>query len=70
MKNAAVEPRRGARVLRLPAVAALVGVSQPTIYRWAKKGVFPPSMGLGPQSVGWLEDEVQAWIEARAAERK
>jgi hypothetical protein len=30
---------------------------------------FPRPIALGPRSVGWIEEEVDAWIEARRARR-
>lgn len=37
--------------------------------RLEKEGKFPKHLNLGPQSIGWLEEEIEAWIAARAAER-
>ena len=34
-----------------------------------KQGRFPKPIALGPRSRGWLVSELDAWIEARAAER-
>ena len=39
------------------------------ISRLEKEGKFPKHLNLAPQSIGWLEEEVDAWIAARAAER-
>jgi prophage regulatory protein len=39
------------------------------VSRLEKEGKFPKHFNLGPQSIGWLEDEIEAWIAARAAER-
>jgi prophage regulatory protein len=39
------------------------------VSRLEKADKFPKHVNLGPQSIGWLEAEVDAWIEARAAER-
>ena len=35
--------------------------SKPTIYVWVRKGIFPPPVQLGPNSVAWRESELQAW---------
>jgi prophage regulatory protein len=40
------------------------------ILRLEKQGLFPRRVQVGPGRVAWLESEVDAWIEARAAERK
>jgi len=35
------------------------------------RGTFPKAIKLGARSVGWLESEINAWIEAQvAASRK
>jgi len=39
------------------------------VSRLEKADKFPKHVNLGPQSIGWLEEEIDAWIEARAAER-
>jgi predicted DNA-binding transcriptional regulator AlpA len=33
-------------------------------------GTFPMSIPLGPKIKAWLEEEVEAWQEARMAQRK
>jgi prophage regulatory protein len=52
-------------ILRKPAVLAKTGLSYPTIYRRIQAGTFPQPVQLGPNSVGWIEDEVDAWIKSR-----
>lgn len=49
-------------------VTAAVGVSKPTIWRWAAQGKFPRPAKCGAAS-RWPWSEVQAWIDARVAER-
>ena len=39
-----------------------------TLYRWIKERGFPAGILLGPNTRAWPEDEVDAWLEARAAE--
>ncbi|MVZ97933.1 AlpA family phage regulatory protein [Sphingorhabdus sp. IMCC26285] len=53
------------RFLRLPEVLARVGVSYNTISRWEEQGIFPKRRHLGPNSVGWLEHEVNEWCASR-----
>src|SRR5439155_21569756 len=50
-------------ILRLPAVVAKTGLSASTIQRYGKAGKFPRRMQLGPNSVGWVVEEVDAWLE-------
>lgn len=60
---------RGARtykapqILRLKDVMQRVGLSRSTIYSKVKAGTFPKQKRLGPQSVGWLESDIDAFIE-------
>lgn len=58
------------RVLRLKEVLDKVGVSRATAYRLMKDAHFPVPITLGGNSVGWIEAEVDAWIEARMAARQ
>ena len=52
-------------ILRLKQVKARVGLSGSTIYLKAATGEFPKPISLGPKSSGWLEAEVETWIEER-----
>ena len=58
------------KILRLPKVLDRVGKSKASVYRDEAAGRFPKRISLGVNSVGWLESEIDAWIEARAAERE
>lgn len=53
------------KILRRPAVIDRSGLSYPTIWRKIQAGTFPQPVQLGPNSVGWLEEEVDAWIASR-----
>ena len=58
------------RVLRRPAVEDLTGLARSTIYTLMARGQFPRPIELaGASTVGWIEDEVIAWIEARVKTR-
>jgi prophage regulatory protein len=61
--------RRPRRILRLPEVQEVVGLKHATIYLLMSQGAFPQPVPLGPRAVGWLEDELDLWLEARIAER-
>jgi prophage regulatory protein len=52
-------------ILRLPDVCKVTGLARSTVYRDTARGSFPRPVQLGPGSVGWLESEVQAWIDSR-----
>ena len=57
------------RILRRREVAQRTGRSVASIYRDMGRGAFPAAVPLSETSVGWLEHEVENWIEARIAER-
>jgi prophage regulatory protein len=55
------------KILRLPAVKAKTGLSRSTIYARVAQGTFPAALILGPNTVGWLEADIEAWIEKQIA---
>ena len=51
-------------ILRLPAVKARTGLSRSTIYRRIHSpGDFPAPVFLGGRAVGWIEAEIDAWLD-------
>lgn len=52
-------------MLRRPAVLKKTGLSYPTLYRKMQAGTFPLPVQLGPNSVAWIEEEVDNWNRAR-----
>lgn len=52
-------------ILRLPAVKTITGLSRSTIYLRITQGTFPKPVGLGGRAVGWLEAEIQEWLQRR-----
>jgi prophage regulatory protein len=52
-------------ILRLPAVKTSTGLSRSTIYLRVSQGTFPKPVSLGGRAVGWLEAEVQDWLQRR-----
>lgn len=51
------------KILRLPVIKDRTGLSRSTIYLRISKGEFPASISLGGRAVGWLEDDVNKWLE-------
>ena len=49
-------------ILRLPAVKARTGLSRSTIYLRISEGRFPKPVSLGDRAVGWVEAEVNDWL--------
>ena len=59
------------RILRLPEVQQLVGLSRTTLYDRMAAGEFPRPVKLGgpnSRSVGWPESLVTQWIERKTKE--
>jgi prophage regulatory protein len=52
-------------ILRLPVVKARTGLSRSTIYLRVSEGTFPRPVSLGGRAVGWVESEIQHWLEHR-----
>jgi prophage regulatory protein len=52
-------------ILRLPAVKSRTGLSRSTIYLRVAEGTFPKPVSLGARAVGWVEAEIQQWLEQR-----
>ena len=55
-------PARQQRILRLPEVT---GFGRSTIYALMANGEFPRSIRIGARAVGWLESDIDQWIETR-----
>ena len=52
-------------ILRMDQVEKATGYKRPTIYKMQKAGNFPKSVSLGARAVGWVESEIQEWVQAR-----
>ncbi len=49
-------------ILRLPAVKDRTGLSRSTIYLRISEGSFPKPISLGGRAVGWIEAEINDWL--------
>jgi prophage regulatory protein len=58
------------RILRLPEVIERVGLCRASIYKHMAGGHFPRSISLGPRAVGWLEHEIEGWLQAKISARQ
>lgn len=54
-------------ILRLPTVKARTGLSRSTIYLRIAQGAFPKPIPLGGRAVGWVEEEVDDWLQQKIA---
>lgn len=53
------------RFIRMKEVVQKVGISKSNIYRLMPEGKFPRPVTIGPNSVAWLEDDVEGWIQEK-----
>lgn len=58
------------RVLRWPEVQKRTGLCRSHAYDLARKGRFPAPIKIGGRASGWIESEVDAWIEDRISESR
>ena len=66
-ENAMVEVTMD-RMMRIPEVVRVTGLSKTTIWRRVKSGDFPAPVRLGSlatRSVGWRESEIREWLDSR-----
>lgn len=49
-------------ILRLPAVKSRTGLSRSTIYLRISEERFPRPISLGGRAVGWIEAEINDWL--------
>ncbi len=52
-------------IIRLPVVINRTGLKRSPIYALIAEGRFPKQIKLGTKASGWLESEVDQWIESR-----
>lgn len=57
-------------ILRLPEVISKTGLARSTIYERIKTNSFPVPISLGARAIGFIEKEVDEWIEARIKESR
>jgi len=50
-------------ILRLPEVKSRTGLSRSTIYLRISESRFPKPISLGGRAVGWIEAEINQWLE-------
>ena len=57
------------KILRFAEVRSRTGLSRATVYRRVRRGTFPIPLdlgnGQGHHQLGWIEQEISDWIEAR-----
>jgi prophage regulatory protein len=58
------------RIIRIDEVIDRTSLSKSTILRMARLGDFPASVPLGEYARGWVEAEVDAWLDEKMAARR
>jgi prophage regulatory protein len=53
------------KILKIRDVEERTGRKKSSIYVDIKAGTFPPPISLGAHSRGWIEAEIDEWIERR-----
>jgi prophage regulatory protein len=56
-------------ILRRKQVEERTGLSRSTIYLRIQEGEFPKPINLGARAVGWLENEIEAWLTEKVENR-
>jgi prophage regulatory protein len=57
------------RILRKPEVLARLSISKSTLHNLINDGQFALPIRLSKRRVGWIEREVDEWLEKRSTER-
>jgi|APSaa5957512535_1039671.scaffolds.fasta_scaffold214650_2 prophage regulatory protein len=53
------------KILKKELVCEATGLSYPSIWRLEKEGRFPSRVEISSRRVGWIDSEVDEWIESR-----
>jgi prophage regulatory protein len=56
---------KSSRIIRLQEVQFRTSLPRSSIYDLIKKGLFPKQIKLMARSVGWLESEIDEWIDEK-----
>ena len=57
--------RQSRRIIRPKGVEEKIDRSRVQIWRDVRDGKFPAPIQLGPNAVGWFEDEIDDWLASR-----
>ena len=52
-------------IINMQRVTDKTTLGRSTLYAYMKAGKFPASILLGDRHVGWIEEEVDTWVEGR-----
>lgn len=57
-------------IIRINTVIRRSGRSKTSIYEGVRERTFPAPIPIGARAVGWIEEEVNDWIEERISEAR
>lgn len=69
-KNSNANTSTVPRIIRWPAVHNKVGLCRSHVHKLVSQGTFPQPIKLGIRSSGWVESEVDQWLEHRIADSR
>jgi prophage regulatory protein len=52
-------------ILRRKQVESRTDLSRSSIYKMMDEGTFPKQVSLGARAVGWIENQIDQWLESR-----
>jgi prophage regulatory protein len=52
-------------IIRYNQLKKILNISRSTLDRWEKSGNFPKRRILGENSIGWIESEINEWLNNR-----
>jgi len=58
------------KFIRLPEVKIKTGLSRSSIYLRMSNGEFPQSISLGSRAIGWLDADIEQWLDERISASK
>ena len=64
-------PTNPIRLIRIKEVTSRIGIGRSTVYEWMDSKsprfdqTFPKPIKIGPNSVAWLEQDINEWIMMR-----
>jgi prophage regulatory protein len=65
--NCSIDENPYKRVLRCKDVQLKIGLCRAQIYSLVSEGLFPKPISLGKRASGWLEHEIDDWLDERIA---
>jgi len=53
------------RVIRIPELLIILGISRATLWRWRKSNDIPKALCMGSRVIGWPSSVIESWIESK-----